>query len=47
MACTHSGVLTVLGKFCGGGTERNIVATASGAARLLRTYEAQRRPCGA
>ena len=33
--------MTVLGKFGGGGTERNIVAKASAAARLLRTYAAQ------
>ena len=41
MACTHSAAMTVLGKFGGGGTERNIVAKASTAARLLRTYAAQ------
>jgi hypothetical protein len=41
MACTHSAAMTVLGKFGGGGTERNIVAKASAAARLLRTYAAQ------
>ena len=29
MACTHSAAMTVLGKFGGGGTERNIVAKAS------------------
>ena len=41
MACTHSAAMTVLGKFGGGGTERNIVAKASAAARLLRAYATQ------
>jgi hypothetical protein len=41
MACTHSAAMTVLGKFGGGGTERNIVAKGSAAARLLRAYTAQ------
>jgi hypothetical protein len=42
MACTHSAAMAVLGTLGGAhGGERNIVAKASAAARLLRAYAAQ------
>jgi hypothetical protein len=42
MACTHSAAMAVLGKLgAANGPTRNVVATASAAARLLRAYAAQ------
>ena len=41
MACTHSAAMSVLGTFGGHGTDRNIAAKVSAAARLLRAYATQ------
>jgi hypothetical protein len=41
MACTHAAAMAVLATFAGVHADRNMVARASAAARLLRAYATQ------
>ena len=41
MACTHSAAMAVLNRLEGAAGDRTVAATASAAARLLRTYATQ------
>jgi hypothetical protein len=42
MSCTHAASMVILGKFDSGfGTERRVLAVASAAARLMKTFATQ------